>query len=402
MAPRLVLLHYAAWPVVGGVESVMATQARLLSAAGYEVQVVAGRGDAELVPEIDSRHPRVEEVARRLAAGDPARVEFDALRRLLGARLRPLLAGCHRVIVHNVLTMPQNLPLAAALVDAGHPILAWTHDLACVDPRYAAYRRPGWPWSILHQAQPGVRYVAVSRERRRQLLSVMEGLRPGRTTVIPNGIDPETFWGIGPATRELVRRAGLEHADPLVLVPVRVTRRKRLELALEAAAHLRPAYPALRLVVSGPLGPHSADNRAYAADLSELRRRLRLEREVRFLHELAGQDARHPVDDAMIADLYRMADVVLLPSESEGFGLPVLEAALSRAPLVCADIPVLREIAGAGAWTFPAGAGPEAVAAAVRRALGGRVAGLRRRVLERYRWSTVLASMRRVIGADLD
>ncbi|HZV50772.1 MAG TPA: glycosyltransferase family 4 protein [Candidatus Dormibacteraeota bacterium] len=402
MAPRLVLLHYAAWPVVGGVESVMATQARLLSAAGYEVQVVAGRGDAELVPEIDSRHPRVEEVARRLAAGDPARVEFDALRRLLGARLRPLLAGCHRVIVHNVLTMPQNLPLAAALVDAGHPILAWTHDLAWVDPRYAAYRRPGWPWSILHQAQPGVRYVAVSRERRRQLLSVMEGLRPGRTTVIPNGIDPETFWGIGPATRELVRRAGLEHADPLVLVPVRVTRRKRLELALEAAAHLRPAYPALRLVVSGPLGPHSADNRAYAADLSELRRRLRLEREVRFLHELAGQDARHPVDDAMIADLYRMADVVLLPSESEGFGLPVLEAALSRAPLVCADIPVLREIAGAGAWTFPAGAGPEAVAAAVRRALGGRVAGLRRRVLERYRWSTVLASMRRVIGADLD
>lgn len=401
MAPRLVLLHYAAWPVVGGVESVMATQARLLSAAGYEVQVVAGRGDAELVPEIDSRHPRVEEVARRLAAGDPARVEFDALRRLLGARLRPLLAGCHRVIVHNVLTMPQNLPLAAALVDAGHPILAWTHDLAWVNPRYVDYRRPGWPWSILHEAQPGVRYVAISRERRRQLASVMSGLRPGRIPVIPNGIDPEDFWGIAPRTRALALRAGLEGADPLILVPVRITPRKRLELALEAAARLRPAYPRLRLVVSGPLGPHAAENLAYAAELSELRRRLHLEQAVRFLYELAGQEAQHPVDDAMIADLYRMADVVLLPSESEGFGLPVLEAALSRAPLVCADLPVLREAAGAGAWTFPAGAGPEAVAAAVRRALGSRMARLRRRVLGRYRWSTVLASMQRVIGADL-
>ncbi|HZU17608.1 MAG TPA: glycosyltransferase [Candidatus Dormibacteraeota bacterium] len=402
MAPRLVLLHYAARPVVGGVESVMATQARLLSDAGYEVQVVAGRGDAVLVPEVDSRHPRVEEVARRLAAGDPARAEFDALRRLLVVRLRPLLAGCHRVIAHNVLTMPQNLPLAAALVDLGRPILAWTHDLAWIDPRYAGYRRPGWPWSILHRAQPGVRYVAVSRQRRRQLLQVMEGLRPSRTAVIPNGIDPEAFWGLGPRTRELVRRAGLDGADPLLLVPVRVTRRKRLELALEAAARLRPTYPGLRLVVSGPLGPHSADNLAYAADLSGLRRRLHLEREVRFLHELAGQDARHPVDDAMIADLYRMADVVLLPSESEGFGLPVLEAGLSRAPLVCADIPVLREAAGTGAWTFPVGAGPEAVAAAVRRALGSRAARLRRRVLRRYRWSAVLASMQRLIGVGLD
>jgi glycosyltransferase involved in cell wall biosynthesis len=399
--PRLVLLHYTAWPVVGGVESVMATQARLLSAAGYDVQVVAGRGDAELIPEVDSRHPRVEEVTRRLAAGDPAPSEFEALRRSLRERLRPLLAGCHCVIAHNVLTMPQNLPLAAALVDIGHPILAWTHDLAWVNPRYLDYRRPGWPWSILHEAQPGVRYVAISRERRRQLASAMSGLRPGRIPVIPNGIDPETFWGIGPRTRELALRVGLEHADPLVLVPVRITRRKRIELALEAAARLRPAYPQLRLVVSGPLGPHSADNAAYAAELTRLKLQLHLEREVRFLYELAGQETQHPVDDAMIADLYRMADVVLLPSESEGFGLPVLEAALSRAPLVCADIPVLRETAGGGAWTFPAGAGPEVVAATIRRALGSRTTRLRRRVLGRYRWSAVVASMQRVIGAGL-
>ena len=80
------------------------------------------------------------------------------------------------------------------------------------------------------------------------------------------------------------------------------------------------------------------------------RSRLGLDGVVSFLHELAGPDGEHPVDDRTMAELYRMADLVLLPSESEGFGLPVLEAGLIRAPLVCADIPVLREVAADGAW----------------------------------------------------
>jgi hypothetical protein len=57
---RLALLHYTAAPVTGGVEAIMATHARLLREAGHDVRVIAGRGDAELVPEADSRHPEVE------------------------------------------------------------------------------------------------------------------------------------------------------------------------------------------------------------------------------------------------------------------------------------------------------------------------------------------------------
>jgi glycosyltransferase involved in cell wall biosynthesis len=396
---RLALLHYTAAPITGGVESVVATQARLLSEAGHDVRAIAGRGDAELVPEIDSRHPAVERVTGCLAGGDPATDAFEALRARITSLLGPLLADREVVLAHNVLTMPFNLPLAAALGDLGLPVVAWTHDVAWVNPRYAAYHRPGWPWSILHEPQPGARYVAISQVRQGEIATTL-GLRPADVAVIPNGVDPAGFWGLGPTIRELARRAGLEGAAPLVLVPVRITRRKRLELAVEAAALLRSRHPGLRLVVSGPLGPHASDNLAYAAELRQLRARLGLDGVVTFLTDLAAHGGEHPVDDRAIAELYRMADLVLLPSESEGFGLPVLEAALSRAPLVHADIPVLREIAAGDAWTFPAGSGSEAVAHAAEQALASRPARLRRRALLGYGWPSVLERMERVLEAS--
>ena len=63
---------------------------------------------------------------------------------------------------------------------------------------------------------------------------------------------------------------------------------------------------------------------------------------------------RHPdwVSDEELAALYEMAEVVALPSLTEGFGLPVLEAMTHGAPVACSDIPVLREVAGDAAAYF--------------------------------------------------
>ena len=62
--------------------------------------------------------------------------------------------------------------------------------------------------------------------------------------------------------------------------------------------------------------------------------------------------------------LYRSATLVLHPSRYEGFGLPVLEAASRGAPVVCSDVPALREL-GEGAARFVAPGDPAAWAAAV-------------------------------------
>ena len=91
----------------------------------------------------------------------------------------------------------------------------------------------------------------------------------------------------------------------------------------------------------------------------------------------------------MIAELYQLAAAVLLPSESEGFGLPVLEAGLVRVPVVCSDLDVFREVAGDAVWTFPADAPAAKVADTLAEALDSRPARLQARAAD-YDWSRVL------------
>jgi glycosyltransferase involved in cell wall biosynthesis len=379
------------------VEGILGEHRRLLQGAGHDVVLVAGRGDGVRIPELDSRHPEVEGLYQALAAGRVDLGAFADLRDRILAALRPVLADRELVIAHNVGTMPFNLPLAAALYGTGKPVLHWVHDLAWLNDRYQDFHRDGEPYDLLHKPQPGAGYVAISEVRRRQLREVI-GIDP---EVVPDGIDLDHFLGVGQATRELLHGAGLDAADPLILVPLRVTRRKRLELAITAAGRLRHRHPRLMVAISGPLGPHAGDNRAYRAELFELRTRLGLDGVVRFLHELAPEGDQHPVSDAMIAELYRLADVVLLPSESEGFGLPAIEAAAARVPLVCSDLEVLREVGGQGMHTFSAAGGPYAVAEAVEAALAGPLAEDRRRVAATYSWNRLLPRIEAVLEKAL-
>jgi alpha-1,3-rhamnosyl/mannosyltransferase len=71
---------------------------------------------------------------------------------------------------------------------------------------------------------------------------------------------------------------------------------------------------------------------------------------------IAAGWARHPgyVTSGQLAALYRQAEVVVFPSLYEGFGLPAIEALAAGTPLVCSDIPALREVAGEAALYAPA------------------------------------------------
>jgi len=387
-------MHYTAAPVLGGVEAIVESHRKLLAGAGWPVRVVAGRGDCELIAEVDSRHPEVEAIAVALSRGADVSARFDGLKALLREKLSASLRDCDLVIAHNVMTMPFNLPLAAALPEAGPPILAWTHDIAWVNPLYAKFQRPGWPYDLLHRPQPKTAYLAISELRREQLCEAY-GLDPGGVQVVPNGVDRAAVLGLRPESVRFGRRAGFLDADPLVLVPFRITRRKRIELAIRAADELRHKWPALKIVVSGPLGPHSTDGAAYFEELRAERRRLHVDDRVIFLHELAER-GRHPVDDEMMGELYQLAGAVLLTSESEGFGLPVLEAGLARVAVVCSDLPVFREAGGDDLWTFPVEAPAGSVAAALGEALMSRQARLQADV-RRYEWERQLGRLEEVV-----
>jgi glycosyltransferase involved in cell wall biosynthesis len=393
---NIALLHYSAPPVVGGVESVLAHHARLMAEAGHAVRIVAARGaqtDRRIpfvaVPLADSRHPEVLAAKAQLDAGRrPA--EFESLADRLVTALRGVLTDAQVLIAHNVCSLNKNLPLTAALhrlnARPGSPrLILWHHDLAWTTPRYRAELYDGDPWDLLRTAWPGVTQVVVSELRRRELSELMD-LPPEKIRVVPNGVDAGAFLKLEAQTRALVRRLDVSSAEPLLLLPVRITRRKNIELALRVLAHLRADLPRARLIVTGPLGPHNPANAGYFAQLTALRAELGLEGAAHFLAELIPAG----LPDSVIADFFRLADALFLPSREEGFGIPVLEAAFSHLPVFCADLPPLRELGLEEAVYFAPDAAPDSVAAALADHLRtNRAYRLAARARANYTWERI-------------
>ncbi|HXF85693.1 MAG TPA: glycosyltransferase family 4 protein [Anaerolineales bacterium] len=358
---KITLLHYSSPPVVGGVESVLAHHARLMADAGHHVTILAGRGDVfdervrvHILPHLDSRHPKVMEVKKILDAGKHT-PDFDELRETIKKELWRELEDCDVIIAHNVASLHKNLALTAALHEAyktpGFPrLILWHHDLAWTTPRYREELYNGYPWNLLCTPWEKVKHVVVSELRRRELAQLLS-MAEDSIRVIPNGVDLKAFFKLEPQTVELIERLSLLEADPLLLLPVRLTPRKNIELALQVTAALRKEYPNVMLLVTGPEGPHNPNNKTYKEKLLRLREELGLQGTVHFLAEVTSEF----MPDAVIADFYRLSDALLFPSQEEGFGIPLIEAAFDRTPVFCADIPVLRELGGEDVTYFVPG-----------------------------------------------
>ncbi len=395
---KIALLHYSAPPVVGGVEFVLAQHARQMVRAGHAVTIFAGRGEAfdarigvRILPRLDSRHAQVLEVKKLLDGGKytPA---FDALRDEIREEMRPELAGFDLLVAHNVASLHKNLPLTAALWQLsgtqGFPrLVLWHHDLAWTTPRYRAEMHPGYPWDLLRARWECATHVVVSAQRRQELCT-LTGLPVEAVRVIPNGVDLNAFFKLEPPTIQWVEQLHLLEADPLLLLPVRLTPRKNIELALRVLAELRAGYPQAALVVTGPEGAHNPANAVYKQELLALRSELGLQGAAHFLAELTPEFQ----PDAVIADFYRLADALIFPSNEEGFGIPIIEAAFSAMPVFCADIPVLRELGGEDLSYFDPQASPRSIAAQISQRLESEpTVRWSRRARHIYAWNSIYA-----------
>lgn len=389
------LLHYSAPPVVGGVESVLGVQARLMADAGHQVRIVAARGEQTdpRIPFIqnpfaDSRHPEILKLKSEL---DQGRVppEFDDLVAALTASLRACLEDVDILIAHNVCSLNKNLALTAAvrnLAQEERPrIILWHHDLAWTTPRYRHELHDGYPWDLLRQAWPGVKQVTVSEMRREELAELFKIDRE-EIAVIPNGVDASRFHKLEEQTRGYVQQLDLLNACPLLLLPVRITPRKNIELALQVCARLVRHFPDVKLIVTGPLGPHNPANLKYFETLTALRKELGLDQVVCFLAELTSAY----IPDAVIWDFYHLADALFMPSREEGFGIPILEAGLAGLPIFCADIPPLRSLGGAHATYFSPDADPGRLADLVAQELSSNpVFRMRTDVRRQFTWERI-------------
>lgn len=396
---KIALLHYSSPPVVGGVESVLAHHACLMADAGHHVVILTGNGkqlderiDVHILKQLSSRHIEVVRVKKLLDNGEYTS-DFDALCTEIYDLLISELNGFDFLIAHNVASLHKNLPLTAALNQVYRildplQLILWHHDLAWTTERYSQEMHAGYPWNLLRARWDGAIHVVVS-ELRRQELSQLTGIPREVIRVIPNGVDPNIFYKLEPKTILLMKQLNLSDADPLFLLPVRLTPRKNIELALHILTELRSEYPKAALLVTGPEGPHNPANALYKQKLLDLRSKLHLEGAVHFLAEATPE----LLPDSVIADFYRLADAVLFTSREEGFGIPLIEAAFSAKPVFCADIPVLRELGGDDVSYFDLDMEPHSIATQICKRLESE-ATIRwsRHAKRRYSWNSIYRS----------
>jgi glycogen(starch) synthase len=194
-------------------------------------------------------------------------------------------------------------------------------------------RHQGWvddhPQSHIHgverwMANRADRVITCSHYMRGHVADVY-GLEESRVTVIPNGIDPLDLQPVDDLDRLRAQFAAPD--ERLVVLVGRLVYEKGFQLALEALPGLVERLGDVRFLVAGS-GTHEQELRRQAAELG-------LDAHGTFLGWI-GDDVLH--------SLYRIADLCVVPSIYEPFGLVALEAMASGCPCIVADTGGLREI----------------------------------------------------------
>ena len=223
-------------------------------------------------------------------------------------------------------------------------------------------------------------------------LADLYGADAKRIDVVAPGVDGALF-SVG--SRQGARAAlGLE-GGPVLLFVGRIQPLKGLDVAVETVAGLRRrSADAQLLVVGGASGP---EGERELRRFDEAVRRHRLQGRVRLVP---------PQPHHLLSTYYRSADVCLVPSRSESFGLVALEAAACGVPVVAADVGGLRTLVdhGRNGFRIP-GRNPARYTEAVLSILDDPdlAASMARRGAEmagRYSWTATAARLRRIF-ADL-
>jgi glycogen(starch) synthase len=194
-------------------------------------------------------------------------------------------------------------------------------------------RHQGWvdkhPQSYIHgverwMANRADRVITCSHYMREHVSDIYD-LEEARVRVIPNGIDPLDLQTVDDLDRLRARFAAPD--ERLIVLVGRLVYEKGFQLALEALPGLVERLGNVRFLVAGS-GTHEAELRRQATALG-------LEEHGTFLGWI-GDDVLH--------SLYRIADLCVVPSLYEPFGLVALEAMASGCPCIVADTGGLREI----------------------------------------------------------
>ncbi len=293
--------------------------------------------------------------------------------------------------------------LALVSVAARRARVELLHSMANFAPTWGGFRRVvtihdlqykavpellSWPMRagtsalLVPAARRADRIIAVSAAGREEIVAGLGAAR-NRIDVVPNGVRPASP---SPSTNGVRERLGLGQGAVALAVATNLPH-KNLTALIEALALLAPEERPMLVLVGHGTDEEALRARVAAAGLTETVR-------------LLGARSIEELDS-----LYALATCLVLPTLHEGFGLPVLEAMARSLPVICSDIPALREVAGNAALYFdprsPEHIATRMVEVITDQALADRLRELGRARAGAFSWSAAaegtLASYRRAL-----
>ncbi|MFA5404153.1 MAG: glycosyltransferase [Ignavibacteria bacterium] len=150
-------------------------------------------------------------------------------------------------------------------------------------------------------------------------------INPDKTSIVPNGINLNKYKNLQRKNIDFLSKLNLNPGDFIVGNVSRFDFQKNQNLIVKAAARLIGAYPGMKFVLVG-------DGKLLESS-KKLAKELKVENNVLFIGEKLN-----------LIDFYSIFDVFVFPTFWEGMPYVLLEAMACRLPIICSDIPSLKEI----------------------------------------------------------
>lgn len=353
------ILHVIPSLLPGGAERLITEWATYLRRAGHEVELCTIYTGGPFVAQLERAG-----VAVHNLAFDPG-IEQFRLRRKYDLRILPALARRIRdgkfQIVHAHLFPALLFAALTSFLAPDQPYVYSEHSQHNRRRRSRILRVLDWCLYYRY-----ARILPVGHEVAKALCAWLPGLTR-KVQVIPNAIDPAHFQTTDGEVEALRRELTITQDEKVVLFVGRLEHEKGPDLLVEALSHLHPSLDEensrIRVVLAG-------DGRLKKA-LQERCSTLPRAGMVTFLGY--RQD---------IPALLGLADLVVLPSRSEGLPMTVLETMAAGKPLLATSVGSIPEVIehGVSGWVVPPGS-PAALAQGIRHLLGS--PDLRKRLSDR-------------------
>ncbi len=241
--------------------------------------------------------------------------------------LKPRASECEffHIVDHSYAHLVHSLPAARTGV--------FCHDLNAFESVLEPQKYPrSWGYQQMSShILRGMQQAAIvfhTTHAVRQQIEHFGSIDPAKLVAAPLGVSPEYQSYPLPAEPTIVQLQAQLAGRPFILHVGSCVPRKRIDVLLDLFAQLRTEIPELYLVKAG--GEWSTAQQQQIADLG------------------LGGSIVHltQLPNTTIAQLYQQAQIVLLTSEAEGFGMPIIEALACGAIVLATDLPALREVGG--------------------------------------------------------